>query len=130
MSTKGFLTPVLVQAENHLANLWPAGVLAILAVIPFLGDQHPVPSQDRIRREQSTHFFESFSSKDPAFDRQSTALVVVQHDPLVAVRFLEHLVLGSQVFDHFLLLPIDPACQTDQIQLPGLENEIHDRSIG
>jgi hypothetical protein len=37
------------------------------------------------------------------------------------------LVLGQQVVNHLLLLPIDPAGKDDEIQLPGLENEIHNR---
>ena len=57
-------------------------------------------------------------------------LIVVQKDTLLAVRFLEHLVLGSQILDHLLLLTIDPACDNDDIELPRLKYRIHDGSIG
>ena len=46
------------------------------------------------------------------------------------MRFFEHLVFRSQVLDHFLLLAIDPASEDDDIELPRLKDEIHDRSIG
>ena len=49
-----------------------------------------------------------------ATDCEPPPLIVVEQNPLVAVRFLEHLVLGSQVIDHLLLLAIDPACDNDQ----------------
>ena len=88
-----------------------------------------MPSQDRVRREQRADFFESLAAEDLAFDRQSTPLIVVQQDPLLAELLFEHLVLGSQVLDHFLLLAIDPASEDDDIELPRLKNEIHDRSI-
>lgn len=77
------------QVDNHLANSWPADAFPLFAVIPFLGNQHTMPTQDRVRCEQRADFRESLPAEDLAFDRQSTSLIVIQQDPLLAVRFLE-----------------------------------------
>ena len=31
---------------------------------------------------------------------------------------------------HFLLLAVDPTCEDDDVQLPAVEEEIHDRPVG
>ncbi len=66
------------------------------------------------------HFFKHFLAQQPAFDGQSTSLVVGQENPLLAKFLLENLILGSKVIDHSLLLTIDPAGQDEEIELPGL----------
>ncbi len=38
--------------------------------------------------------------------------------------------LGAEILDHFLLLAVDPTCEDDDVQLPGVEEEIHDRPVG
>jgi hypothetical protein len=40
------------EVDDHLPDSWPADLQFPVAVIPFLGDQGSVPSQDRVRREQ------------------------------------------------------------------------------
>ena len=57
-------------------------------------------------------------------------MIVIQQDPLLAVRLLEDLVFGSKVVDHLLLLAMDPTGQHDDIELPRMKYEIHDRSVG
>ena len=49
------------------------------------------------------------STEDLALDRQASALVVVEPDPILAMSFLQDLVLGAQVLDDLLLLPVDQA---------------------
>jgi len=60
-----------------------------------------------------------------AFDRQASALVIIEEDSALADLFLEDLILGAKVLDDLLLLPIDPACQDDEEQLLRLKNEVH-----
>ena len=124
-----FLGKAKDQIYDNLPDSWPADAFPIPAVIPFLGDQHPVPPQDRIRREQRADFFESLATEDLAFDRQSTPLIIVQQDAFLAELLFEDLVFGSQVFNHFLLLAIDPTSEDDDIKLLRLKYDIHDRSI-
>ena len=85
-----------------------------------------MPTQDRIRCEQRAEFLQPFAAEDLTLQRESSTLVIVQQDSLLAELFLEHLILGSQILDHFLLLAIDPAGENHQVELPGLEDEGHD----
>ena len=89
-----------------------------------------MPSQDRIGREQRADFFQSLATKNLALEGQSTPLIVVEQDAFSAVFLLEHVVLGAEIVDHFLLLAVDPTCEDDDVQLPGVEDEIHDRPVG
>ena len=52
-------------------------------------------------------------------DDQPLTLVVVEHDPFLPRLFLEHLILGTQGFDHVLLLFVDPAGEDGQQQCQG-----------
>jgi hypothetical protein len=62
----------------------PWFVLAMIAVFPLVGDEHPVPAQNRVRREQRADFFQSLASQDHALHRQTTSLVVIQQDAFLA----------------------------------------------
>jgi hypothetical protein len=39
--------------------------------------------------------------------------------------FFQDLILGAQVLDDLLLLPIDPTGKGEQEKLPGLQSEFH-----
>ena len=52
-------------------------------------------------------------------------MVVVEPDPFLAVGFLQNLVLGAQVVDDLLLLPVDHAGEDGEEEIPGLEDEVH-----
>lgn len=56
-------------------------------------------------------------------------MIVVEQDPFSAAFLLEHVVLGAEIVDHFLLLAVDPTREDDDIQLPGVEEEVHDRPV-
>ncbi len=89
-----------------------------------------MPAKNRIGREQSADLFESLATENLALDCQSTSLAVVEQDAFRAVRFPKNPVLGAKVFDGFLLLSVDPACDYGYVELPGLENETHSRPDG
>ena len=117
------------HAKNQLNDGWgyrrPPDLLAAVAVVPLLRDEHPVPAHDGVRRDDRPNLSEYLSARDLAFDRQASPLVVIEPDPLPAMRFLQDLVLSAQVFDD-LLLPIDPSGQDEKEKLSGLQDDIHD----
>ena len=94
-------------------------------VIPLLGHEQAVPTQDGVRCEQRTYRLEHLAAEDFAFDGQPPTLIVGEDDPALAEFFFEDLVLGAEVFDDFLLLAVAPAGQDGEQELPGLENEVH-----
>ena len=79
-----------------------------------------MPAQDRVRRDDGTDLSEHLAAEDLALDRQASPLVVGEPDAFLAVRFLQDLILGAQILDDLLLLPIDPAGEDDQEKLPRL----------
>ena len=99
-------------------------------MVPLLGDQQAMPTQDRVGREQCADLLQPLPTENLALDRQSTPLVVAEQDAFLAQLFFEHLVLGPQVLDYLLLLPVDPACQNHDQQLPRLEDEAHGQAVG
>ncbi len=80
-----------------------------------------------IGREQSADLFESLPTEILALNCQSASLVVVEQDAFRAVRFPKNPVLSPKIFDRFLLLSVDPACDYGYVELPRLENETHSR---
>jgi hypothetical protein len=89
-----------------------------------------VPAQDCVGCEQRADFFQSLAPQNLALHRQTTSLVVVQQDAFLAEFLFQNLVLGSEVFDDFLLLTVHPAGQNHEVQLPRLQNEVHGRPEG
>lgn len=85
-----------------------------------------MPTQDRVRCEQGAEFLQPFAAEDLTLHRESSTLVIAQQDSLLAELFLEHLIFGSQILDHLLLLAIDPASENHQAKLPGVDDEGHD----
>ena len=53
---------------------------------------------------------------------------IVEQDSLLAQLLFDDLILVSQVVDHILLLPIDPARENEKVQLPGLKDELHEHT--
>src|SRR5207245_312837 len=100
-------------------------LLAPLAVVPLLGHEHPVPTQQRIRRDQCANFGKQLAAEHLGLYSQPPPLVVAQENALLAELLLEDLVLGPQIVDDLLLLPLHPSRHDHKQQLPGLENEVH-----
>jgi hypothetical protein len=84
-----------------------------------------MPKQNGIWSDQATNLLEYPSPEDLAFDGEAASLVVFQQKALLAEPFFEYLIFGSQVLDDVLLVVMGPVLQTDQQQVPGLEDEIH-----
>ena len=131
VSPRGILTS---EPQNELDDLffhtWPAYRLAALTVVPFLSHQRSVPTQDRVRRKQRADLLEPLSSKDLALDGQSTPLIVVEQNPLLAKLLFQDLVFGPEVFDPLLLFSMNSTGQDHEQELPRLQNETHVGSFG
>ena len=117
-------------AESSRRSL--GGFLVVLVSSPFDPSSpiswRPVsmPTQNRIRCEQRAEFLQSFATEDLTLQREAATLVIVEQDSFLSKLLLENSIFGSQIFDHFLLLAIDPASENHQVELPGLEDEGHD----
>src|SRR5207245_11694732 len=73
---------------------------------PLLGNQPPVPTQDRVRRHDGRHLSQNLATESLAFRREAPALVVSQPDPPPPQLLPKDAVLLHQVLDHVLLLAI------------------------
>ena len=85
-----------------------------------------MPFQNRVRCEQRAEFLQPFAAEDLPLHRESSTLVIVEQDSFLSKLLLENSVFGSQLFDHFLLLAVEPTGENHQVELPGLEDEGHD----
>ena len=112
---------------HFLGNGWSANGLlfTLVAIVPLLGYQRPVPTQDPIRGEQRGELGQPLASQDFPFDRQAAPLIVGQHNPLGTVRFPEHPVLGEQIINHLLLLPVHPAGHARHQHVHRFQNKAH-----
>src|ERR1035441_9235601 len=110
---------------EELANIWwPAHRTTLVAVVPLLGHQLPMPAQNGVRREERADLVQELATQDLAFDGQATTLVVVEQDPFLAVLLLEHLDYHTLVLDDFLLLVVDPPSDNRQQKLPRFETHV------
>ena len=100
-----------------------------MAVIPLPRHQHTVPTEDGIRREERAYFAEELAAEHLSLDSQTAPLIVAEQEAFLAEFLLEHLILGSQVLDDFLLLTVHPTSENHEIELPGLKDEIHGGAI-
>ncbi len=83
-----------------------------------------MPAQNRVRREKRNELLKSFTAENLTFDGQSSSLVVVEQDSLVAPQLFQRLVFHDQIQNDFLLQAIYPADKNNEIELPGLEDEM------
>lgn len=58
---------------------------------------------------------QELTAKRFGFHRQQSALPIGQQKPASTELFAQHLILGTQVIDYLLLLPIDPSGQDHSI---------------
>ena len=100
----------------------------MLAMVPLLGNQHPVPPQDRVRCEQRADLSQQFPAEHLFLHGQAAALIVIEQDTLLAHFLSEHLVFGPKICYDLMLLTIDPAGKNHEEELPRLQHEAHDGS--
>ena len=102
----------------------PDGLVRPARVVPLLGDQLPVPSQDRIGGHDGRNLSKDHTRQELALDRQASPLSVAESDPLLATGLSHDLILSVQVLDDLLLLAVDSPSKDDQKQLPRMQMKI------
>src|ERR1019366_7560432 len=113
-----------------LWRCWPAHRTTLIAMVPLLGHQLPMPAQNGVRREERTDLLQCLAAQDLAFDSQAASLIVIEQNPFLADLLAQHLVLRTQILDPFLLLVVDPPSENGQQKLPRLQNESHNAPGG
>jgi hypothetical protein len=68
-----------------------------------------MPAQKRIWSHDSGHLLEHLPPEHLAFRSQAPSLIIVEQNAFLAELFSEHAILGTKVFNHVLLLMVDPA---------------------
>ena len=118
------------EVHDDLSHTWPTWFLflAAIAVIPLLGDQLSMPTQQRVRSDDGGQFHQGLSPQSFGFDGQYTALVVSEEDPLFALRFQQGLDLRLLKVIDLLLVMIDQGSQDRDEELPWLQNKSHGRA--
>jgi hypothetical protein len=80
----------------------------------LLGDQLPVPSQQRLRRDNAGDLGKSLSSQRLGLYGQSPALIVIQaHSPATKL-FSKHPILLAKIFNDLQLPVVHPPGDGDQ----------------
>ena len=91
------------------------------AAVVLLGDQMPVPSQDRVRCDEARILPQQLRSEELPLGRQSASLVVGEADmptgDLLVELLAENAVLLHEVRDDILLAPIHPPGERQQEEL-------------
>ena len=110
IAPRGIFTGHAQQDFNHLLRHGRAArLLASLAVIPLPGHQFPMPAKDGVRSKDRGNFLQCLAAQYLPFEGEAAPLVVAQQDAFLAELLFQHLVLGAQVFECFLLMPVYPA---------------------
>ncbi len=63
----------------------------------------------RVGAEDGSDFLQRFATHYLSFDGEAAPLVIGKQDALLTKLLFEYLVLGAQVFEDFLLKPVDPS---------------------
>ena len=90
-----------------------------VCVVPFLGDELPVPAQDRVWRNDCPQFHHGLAAQRFALDRQDAPLVVGQEDAFPAQLVHQGPDLGVLELDDLQLPAVDPAGENEEEELPG-----------
>ena len=85
-----------------------------------------MPPQNRVWRDDRRQVQQGLAAKGLSLYCQPPSLIITEQDPFLAELFQQHLNLGPLKLNHFLLVPVDPAGQDGDEQLPGLKDAVHD----
>ena len=104
------------ELTNVLCRRWSARTTVFAAVV--LGrNEVAIPAQKRIGCEHGANLGQRFSTQSFGLDGESAALFVREPESFAAKLCSEHTVFFSDVFDHGLLIAVDPASQAVQQEL-------------
>ncbi len=80
---------------------------------PLLGDELPVPAEDRLRRDDRRELVEHAPAEWDAADGEPDAIVIIQAELAPAERRFEDAVLLAEVLEDALLVAAEPAGEED-----------------
>ena len=117
--TRVLLSHPYGQLWNLIGDAWSSRTPLGGAVV-LLGDQLAMPSQNGVWRYDGRNLSKHPSPQRLALHRQTPTLIVRKPNSLAFQLRLENLVLFLDVRDHIELMPVDPAGQANEEQLPCL----------
>src|SRR5947209_7161663 len=91
----------------------PAPARAVVLV----GDELPIPPQDRVGRQQAGDVAQQASAECLAANRQASSLLVAEPQPPTRNLFAQDPILLFQIVDDGELAPIDPAGEQEEQEL-------------
>jgi hypothetical protein len=96
-----------------------------LRTVVLLGDQCPVPPQDRVGRHDAGDGCKMTTAEDAAVHGETTSLVVGQAQSPRPVHRAENAVLLEQVLNDRLLMAIDPAGEQQEAEGERARRRVH-----
>ena len=103
---------------------------ALAAAVVLAGDKPPLPSQDRLGREERPDLTQQVLAQLRGRRRQTDFLRLIEDEALGAQLLAEDVVLEAQVLDHLLLLAIHPARDGHEEESPWVEGHGEEDSGG
>ena len=89
-----------------------------------------MPSEDRVGGDEPSEIRQRLPADSLSGDGEPTPLVIGQPDPSVTELFEKDAVLFPKEVNRGLLMPIDPACERCEEDLPGLKGIGHEQIVG
>jgi len=100
------------QRSDLVLDRWPPGTTPSTAVV-VLGDEGPVPGQQRVRCHERGKLAQQPSAQYPGVYGEPTALVVGEAQAPGTDLFTQDAVLFPKIVDDVALLLVKPAGQSD-----------------
>jgi hypothetical protein len=117
------------RQEPHTNAFFKAAYPSHVGPVVFLGDEPPVPTQDRVGCHDPGHSRQAASAEKDAFHGQAAALVVGEAQPSGSVRGAQDPVLLEEVVDDRLLLPVHPARDQQEQEGERARPRVHGGSV-
>jgi len=81
---------------------------APVTIVPLGGHEFPVPSQQRVRRDQRVKLGQHLAPECLSFSRESAAFGISKTQAPPTHALLKHAVLFLEILDHVQLIAVDP----------------------
>jgi hypothetical protein len=98
-------------------------------VRPLLGDELPMPAQDRVGSDERGNFEESSTADLLSADSQPATRIIGQSESSAAELLSENSVFLAEILDYGVLMTADPAREAGDEDLPWLEHDSHPRIV-
>ena len=127
---------ILARHPHHevsdLSDRHRAASTSSRTAVVLLGDQPPVPAEDRVRGHDTGDLHQRASAELPATHRESTALGVCEPKRSRTKLFAEDAILLSEIIDQIFLAAIHPASngEHEELQRTGHCERIFGRMAG